>query len=90
MEKLYTIKHNSFDYWNPVRGLLKEDSVDIVIANTEEDAERAFRSVYKGHWVSRVEELCAAGNLEHVIAVLEAVGKPLISGRGGNNGKNQK
>ena len=42
MEKLYSIKHCPFDYWNPVRGLLKEDSTDIVIANTKEDAERAF------------------------------------------------
>lgn len=90
MEKLYSIKHCPFDYWNPMKGLLKEDSVDIVIANTKEDAERAFRFRYKGHWVSCTEELCAAGNLEHVIAVLEAIGKPLISGTVGNNGKNQK
>ncbi|MDD4877960.1 MAG: hypothetical protein PHO02_02900 [Candidatus Nanoarchaeia archaeon] len=90
MEKLYSIKHNSFDYWNPVRGILKECSVDIVIANTEEDAERAFLSVYQGHGVSRVEELCVAGNLEQVIAVLEAMGKPLIFGTGRNNGKKQK
>lgn len=86
MEKLYSIKHIPFDYWNPIRGLLKEDSTDIVIANTKEDAVRAFRSVYKGHWVSCAEELCAAGNLEQVIAVLEAVGKPLISGVGGKDG----
>ena len=82
MEKLYSIKHCPFDYWNPIRGLLAKDSTDFVIANTEEDAERAFRSVYKGHWIACTKELCAADNLEQVITVLEAMEKKLISERG--------
>ena len=50
----------------------------------------SFRSVYKGHWIACTKELCAADNLEQVITVLEAMGKPLISGTGEKNGERQK